>query len=51
MRGDSHELDDLECCEVLLPPEVLLVLGAECGEEVVHVHPDVDERVEEGEEC
>lgn len=51
MGGDTHELDDLEGCEVLFPPEVLLVLGAKRCEEVVHVHPNVDECVEEGEEC
>lgn len=40
----------LEGGEVLLPPDVLLVLGAHRRDHVVEVHDDVDESVEEGEE-
>lgn len=36
--------------EILLPPEVLLELGSEGGEQVVRVHHDVDEGVEQSEE-
>ena len=41
----------MEGGEVLLPPDVLLVLGSHGGDHVVEVHDDVDESVEEGEEC
>ena len=37
-------------CDVSFPPEVLLDLGSEAGDEVVEVHDDVDPHVEEHEE-
>lgn len=40
----------LEGGEVLLPPDVLLVLRSHGGDHVVEVHDDVYEGVEEGEE-
>jgi len=44
---ESHELHQLHCCQVPLPPKVLLHLGPEGGEEVVEVHDDVDPHVQE----
>lgn len=32
--------------QVLLPPEVFLVLGSEAGDQIVRVHDDVDEGVD-----
>jgi len=42
-----YELRHLECGEVLLPPQELLVLGTEGGHGVVGVHDHVDERVDQ----
>jgi len=42
---------NLEGCHVLLPPQVLPVLGSEGGHAIVYVHPEVDKRVEQGMEC
>lgn len=53
LEGVDHhqdELHHLDGGEVLLPPEVLLVLRAQRGQEVVGVHDDVHEGVEEAEE-
>jgi hypothetical protein len=36
--------------KILLPPQVLLVLGSKCGDQVVRVHDDVDKSVQESEE-
>merc|ERR1712241_292033 len=44
----DEELSDLEPGEVLLPPQVLLHLGPEAGQEVVAVHEDVDVTVQCG---
>lgn len=40
----------LECGEVLLPPDELLVLRSHGGHHVVEVHDDVHERVQHREE-
>jgi hypothetical protein len=45
---DGGKLDQLELGEVALPPEILLKARAEGGEEVVGVHDDVHNGVEEG---
>ena len=45
-----HELDHLEDGQVLLPPEVRLQPRAHRCQQVVRVHHDVDERVQEAEE-
>ena len=37
---------NLKLSHVFLPPQVLLVLWAQCGEHVVEVHQDVHEVVE-----
>lgn len=50
VHHDCHKLDHLQGGEVLLPPEVLLELGSEGGEQVVRVHHNVDEGVEQSEE-
>jgi len=46
----GHKLGHLEVCEMFLPPQVLVILGAHRGQAVVcihhHVHKGVDERVE-----
>lgn len=47
---DADELDHLEGGHVLLPPNVLAVLGTQSAEEVVEVHEHVDENVEKAEE-
>ena len=47
---DADELDHLQRGEMLLPPDVLLVLGAHGGDHVVEVHDDVHERVEQAKE-
>ena len=44
----SSSTYDLHFGHVLLPPEVLVVLGSEAGEAVVHVHHEVDKAVEPG---
>lgn len=50
MGENSYELDHLERCQMLLPPEVLLVLGSHCRHHVVEVHDDMNEGVEESKE-
>jgi len=42
-RVDEDELDDLQTSDVLLPPDLLL----QAGQEVVVIHEDVDEAVEQ----
>ena len=42
----DDKLDDLQRGEVPLPPEILLDLGTQAGQEVVAVHYDVDAAVE-----
>lgn len=46
----SHAAYHLQSGQVLLPPEVFLVLRTHGGEHVVGVHHDVDEGVEQAEE-
>jgi len=41
----------LESCEVLLPPDVLLVLWSHCRNHVVKVHDDVNKCVEQCKKC
>lgn len=40
----------LECGEVFLPPDELLVFRSHCGDHIVEVHDDMHERVEHGKE-
>ncbi len=47
---DHGELDHLEGGQVLLPPEVLLHVWAQGGQEVVGVHDDVHDGVHEAAE-
>lgn len=47
MTSDPHHLQD---SDVFLPPEVLLHLRAQGRQQVVRVHDDVDEGVEQAEE-
>ena len=42
VEEDEDELHELDGGEVLLPPEVRLHPGTECGTEVVEVHQSVD---------
>ena len=44
--GDQDKLQQLQLSDVLLPPEVALVLWFPRGEQIVRVHYHVDERVE-----
>lgn len=39
----------LECGQIFLPPDVLLVFGSHRGHHVIEVHDDVDERVQHSE--
>lgn len=41
----------LESCEVLLPPDVFLVLWSHCRNHVVKVHDDVNKCVEQCKKC
>lgn len=50
VHHDGDELDHLERGQVLLPPQVLLELRSHCGEQVVRVHDDVHEGVQQAEE-
>ena len=50
MDHDADELRNLELGEVLLPPDVALVLGPHGRYHVVQVHPHVHEGVQEPEE-
>jgi len=50
VHHDQDELDHLHDREVLLPPQVLLHLGAHRGQHVVGVHEDVHEGVQESKE-
>ena len=49
-KGNRSKTYHLESGEILLPPNVLLILRAHRRDHVVEVHDDVDEGVEEGEE-
>jgi len=51
VKTEGGELEHLELGQILLPPEILLNLGAEEREEVVEVHDGVDAHVEETTEC
>lgn len=50
VHHDCDKLDHLQAGEVFLPPEILLELGSEGCEQVVRVHHDVYEGVEQSEE-
>ena len=50
MEEDGDELYHLQRRQMLLPPQVLLILGAHGGQQVVRVHDDVNEGVEHSEE-
>lgn len=43
---NGDELNHLDGGQVLLPPEIFMVFGAEGGQQVVRVHDDVNKRVE-----
>jgi len=47
VRNHDHKLNQLSCCHILLPEQVLLVFRAERGQEVVKVHENMNERVEQ----
>jgi len=50
VQENDDELDHLQGGQILLPPEILLVLGTHGGHQIVGVHDDVDEGVEHTEE-
>ena len=50
VKEDEDELDHLERGQILLPPEVLLHLRPQGGQQVVKVHDRVDAGVKEGAE-
>lgn len=37
--------------DILLPPNIILVLGIQCSDQVVTVHHNVHKRIDETEEC
>ena len=41
MEEYQDELDKLDCCDVLLPPEILLNFRAKCSTQIVEVHNSV----------
>jgi hypothetical protein len=47
VNAQDHELQQLDLCDVLLPPQRLLQLWLKGGEEVVRVHDDVNETVDD----
>lgn len=47
LTGSYH----LQRCQVFLPPQESLILGSHCGEQIVCVHHNVHERVQQTEEC
>lgn len=51
VAGHHNKLYQLDGGEVLLPPQVLLVVGAHGSQTVVRVHDDMDHTVEKGMEC
>lgn len=48
MAGHHDKLDQLDGSEVFLPPQILLVVGAQGSQTVVRVHDYVDDTVEQG---
>lgn len=50
MDENGYKLDHLHGRQVLLPPEVLLILGPHGGQQVVRVHDNMNERIKEAEE-
>lgn len=48
VAGYHDKLDQLDCSEVFLPPQVLLVAGAKGSQAVVCVHEDMDNTVQQG---
>lgn len=47
VAGYHDKLDQLDCSEVFLPPQVLLVAGTEGSQAIVRVHEDVDNTVQQ----
>lgn len=45
VERDNNELDQLDGCHVLFPPEIFLKRWTSCRQAVVEVHDDVDNRV------
>jgi len=50
VQENENELDHLHGGQILLPPEVLLVLRSHSGHKVVAVHDHMDEGIEQAEE-
>lgn len=50
VQGDEEELDNLQLRYVLLPPQIVLVLGIKCRQQIVTVHDHVHETVERSHE-
>lgn len=48
MDRNQDKLDNLHLGHVFFPPEVFLVSGSQGGHEVVSVHHQVDEGVQQG---
>lgn len=42
VKDNSEELDELNPCHVLFPPQIFTVLGSQGSNEVVEVHENVD---------
>lgn len=50
MNHDAHKLDHLKSGHVLFPPDVLLIFWPESSHEVVKVHENMHERVQQAKE-
>jgi len=53
LEGVDHygqELHHLQSGQILLPPQVFLDVGSQRGQQVVRIHDDMHERVEQTEE-
>lgn len=50
MDHDEKELDHLDGRQIFLPPKELLILWAERSEEVIRIHDDMYESVDQPEE-
>lgn len=50
VHHDGQELHHLQTGQILLPPQVFLDFGSQSGQQVVRVHDDVHESVQQTEE-
>lgn len=51
VHHNSNKLDHLQCRQILLPPQIFLILWSHCRKQIICVHHNVDESVQQAEEC